>query len=368
MPTEFFPSRTISLYLSRLFIGRIVSVLVMLVMVLQLLDLLSESGRILAHPGNGEPQIWTYVSLRAPQLVARFLPYSVLLATLFTFFPLNQNSEIIAMRAAGLSAHQILAPMMATAMVVSLVSFTFNESVVSRSNATLKAWQGVEYGEVPRESGTRSNVYVTDSTSNGILYAQTLTGNGTAMQMRDVTWYDRDAQGVVSRQIRSAHARFDAPGWLLDAPAGFDVATTTSAHPSAPVVVGQGITPSQIDLSTVNPDGENIIELARTIEALRISGHRTSELEGKWWHKLSGPLSAVLMPLLGAVAAFGLARSGQLLLRAVAGMALGFTYFVVDNAALAFGNFGAYPPLIAAWAPFFLFLAVGETVLIRTEE
>ena len=367
MQAEFFPSRTISLYLSRLFIGRIVSVLVMLVMVLQLLDLLSESGRILAHPGNGEAQIWTYVSLRAPQLVARFLPYSVLLATLFTFFPLNQNSEIIAMRAAGLSAHQILAPMMATAMVVSGVSFAFNESVVARSNATLKAWQGVEYGEVPHESGTRTNVYVTDRTSNGILYAQTLTGSGSAMQMRDVTWYDRDPQGVVTAQVRSAHAHYAAPGWALDSPRGFTVATTASAHP-AMVVVGRGISPAQIDLSTVNPDGENIIELAHTIAAQQSSGHRTSELEGQWWHKLSGPLSAVLMPLLGAVAAFGLARSGQLLLRAVAGMALGFTYFVIDNAALAFGNFGAYPPLIAAWAPFFLFLAVGETVLIRTEE
>ena len=368
MPTEFFPSRTISLYLSRLFIGRIVSVLVMLVMVLQLLDLLSESGRILAHPGNGEAQIWTYVSLRVPQLVARFLPYSVLLATLFTFFPLNQNSEIIAMRAAGLSAHQILAPMMATAMVVSLVSFAFNESVVAGSNATLKAWQGVEYGEIPRESGTRSNVYVTDSSDNGILYAQTLTGSGSAMRMNNVTWYERNPQGMVTGQTRSAHAHYGAPGWVMEAPSGFDVTTTVSAHPATPVVVGRGITPGQIDLSTVNPDGENIIDLARTIAAQRASGHRTSELEGKWWHKLSGPLSAVLMPLLGAVAAFGLARSGQLLLRAVAGMALGFTYFVIDNAALAFGNFGAYPPMIAAWAPFFLFLAVGETVLIRTEE
>ncbi len=368
MPTEFFPSRTISLYLSRLFIGRIISVLLMLVMVLQLLDLLSESGHILAHPGNGEAQIWTYVSLRAPQLVARFLPYSVLLATLFTFFPLNQNSEVIAMRAAGLSAHQILAPMMATAMVVSIVSFTFNESVVARSNATLKAWQGVEYGDVPRETGTRSNIYVTDRENNGILYAQTLTGSGTAMRMANVTWYQRDAQGVVTRQLRSARARYGAPGWLLEAPRIFDVATTASSRPTAPVVVGRDITPGQIDLSTINPDGENIIELARTIAAQRASGHRTSELEGKWWHKLSGPLSAVLMPLLGAVAAFGLARSGQLLLRAVAGMALGFTYFVIDNAALAFGNFGAYPPMIAAWAPFFLFLAIGETVLIRTEE
>jgi lipopolysaccharide export system permease protein len=91
-------------------------------------------------------------------------------------------------------------------------------------------------------------------------------------------------------------------------------------------------------------------------------------LRAKWWHKISGPLSAFLMPLLGAVAAFGLARSGQLFVRAVIGMALGFAYFVIDNAALAMGSFGGYPPSLAAWAPFFLFLLIGETVLIRTEE
>ena len=55
-------------------------------------------------------------------------------------------------------------------------------------------------------------------------------------------------------------------------------------------------------------------------------------------------------------------------MRAVIGMALGFAYFVIDNAALAMGSFGGYPPSLAAWAPFFLFLLIGETVLIRTEE
>jgi lipopolysaccharide export system permease protein len=49
-----------------------------------------------------------------------------------------------------------------------------------------------------------------------------------------------------------------------------------------------------------------------------------------------GPADALL-----GVAAFGLARSGQLFMRAVIGMALGFAYFVVDNAALAMGSFGA---------------------------
>jgi len=32
------------------------------------------------------------------------------------------------------------------------------------------------------------------------------------------------------------------------------------------------------------------------------------------------------------------------------------------------GNLGAYPPILAAWAPFFLFLLIGEIVLIRSEE
>jgi lipopolysaccharide export system permease protein len=55
-------------------------------------------------------------------------------------------------------------------------------------------------------------------------------------------------------------------------------------------------------------------------------------------------------------------------MRATVGMALGFAYFVADNFSLAMGNAGAYPPAIAAWAPFLLFLLIGETVLIRTEE
>src|SRR3546814_8004154 len=50
--------------------------LLMLVLVLQVLDLLGESGDILARQGNGQMQLLYYVSLRTPQLVARFLPYS----------------------------------------------------------------------------------------------------------------------------------------------------------------------------------------------------------------------------------------------------------------------------------------------------
>lgn len=372
MHLEFFPSRTLMLYLMRLFISRIISVLIMLVIVLQLLDLLGESGKILAHPGNGEAQLWSYVLLRIPQLVARFVPYSVLLATLLTFWPLNQNSEVIAMRAAGLSAHQILAPMLMTAALVAVCSFGFNERIVTHASATLKAWQSTDYGAMPQGEGIHGGVYIGDGPD--ILAADNVSGSGAGMRMAGVTWYHRDLKGMVLQQIRSPHASYvhatstsPTGGWLLDAPRRFD-AQTLANGPITPLVVGHGVTPAQVEISTVDADGENLFALGTSIDTLRANGRRTAELDGKWWHKLAGPLSAVLMPLLGAVAAFGLARSGQLLIRAVIGMALGFAYFVIDNAALALGNFGGYPPLIAAWAPFLLFLLVGEAVLIRTEE
>ena len=366
MLLDFFPSRTLTWYLAKTFVTRILAVLVMLVLVLMMLDLLTTTADILAYPGNGEGELLHYVGLRVPQLIARFLPYSVLLATMITLATFNQNSEVVAMKAAGLSAHQILAPLLLAAGLVSLTSFAFNERVVTRATGTLSAWQAVDYGPVPQDSGVRSNVYF--AVGDDILSAATVSGLGQATTMRTVTFYERDPKGMIQRELTSDGAVWANPGWRLTAPRVFDVRTAEAAPSAAPAVVARGLTLDQVALGKVDPDAQPLAKLSRSIKALDKEGRRTSELKGKWWHKISGPLSAVLMPLLGAVAGFGLARSGGVFVRAVIGMALGFAYFVVDNAALAMGSFGGYPPLLAAWAPFLLFLLVGETVLIRTEE
>ncbi|MGB7408778.1 MAG: LPS export ABC transporter permease LptG, partial [Pontixanthobacter sp.] len=352
MQFDFFPSRTLTFYLAKLFVVRIIAMLAVLVLVLMALDLLSSSGEILAVEGNGQAELLTYASLRIPQLTARFLPYSVLLATLITLVTLNQNSEVIAMKAAGLSAHQVLAPLLLTALVTAGVSFAFNETVVTRATATLKAWESADFGPVPEAAGIRTNVYLTDGPN--ILTAARISGRGTDTRMEDVTWYQRSENTTLVRQLRADSATYANPGWILNDGEQFDVAAADTSTFER-VLVGQGLSPAQIELESVDPDAQSFFELSESIDAYEEVGRRTSELKAKWWHKLSGPLSAFLMPLLGAVAAFGLARSGQLFLRAVIGMALGFAYFVVDNAALAMGSFGGYPPLLAAWAPFVLF-------------
>ncbi|MWV27203.1 LPS export ABC transporter permease LptG [Aurantiacibacter rhizosphaerae] len=365
MLLDFFPSRTLTIYLAKMFAVRIVAVLGMLVMVLLMLDLLGKTGDILAVEGNTNAEVWLYASLRAPQLVSRFLPYSVLLATIITLAGMNQNSEVISMKAAGMSAHQILAPLLLIGLVVAAISFAFNERIVTRATATLSAWENVEFAAVPEDRGARTNVYFNDGTD--VLLGGTLSGRGDQSVLTDVTFYDRDDGGMIKRQITADRATFASPGWRLENADSFDVATANSERLDS-IVVAEGVEIAQVELRRVDADAQPLGELSQSIDALRGADRRTGELEAKWWHKISGPLSAVLMPLLGAVAGFGLARSGKLFQRAIIGMALGFAYFVVDNAALAMGSFGGYPPLLAAWAPFFLFLLVGETVLVRTEE
>ena len=361
---QFFPSRRMAGYLARLFLTRSLAVLFSLVLVLMTLDLLANTGNILAHPGNGDAELWRYVGLRVPQLIARFLPFSVLLGTLVTLVTLNQHSEIISMKAAGVSAHQIIAPLILVGLMIAVVNFVFNERIVIRANAALSAWEAVEYGPVPPASRVQENVRLQHG--DDLIFADQVAGEGENVRLRGVAIYDRTG-GTLRRIMNAASGAKVPDGWELRDVTLFVVETGRYTHMNR-ATLDNSLRPDQFTLASVDADEQSFWELRRSIARLQAAGRRTTDLAASLWHKLSGPLSTVLMPLLAAIAAFGLARSGQLVVRAVLGMALGFAYFVADNFALAMGNFGAYPPFLAAWGPFLLFFLVGEAVLIRGEE
>jgi lipopolysaccharide export system permease protein len=364
MQTQFFPSRTMARYMAKMFLIRSLAVLAALVIVLQALDLLGESDKILGVAGNDNGDLWRYVSMRTPQIAARFLPFSVLLGTLITMVTLNQNSEVVSMKASGLSAHQVLAPLILASLGVAVVSFTFNERIVSRATATLNRWQKVEYARIPMDSRTQSDIWVRDGTN--LINAGSVEGRGPATRLSDVTIYDRSG-GELSSIVRGKSAKPAGTGWALTEATRFDVARGVTDKLGT-VTIGVGVRPDQFTLASVDPDGLSFMKLWDAIGDLEAAGRPTQSLRASLWHKISGPLSTVLMPLLAAVAAFGVARSGKLFVRAVIGMGLGFAYFVADNFGLAMGGLGAYPPLLAAWGPFFLFLLIGEFVLVKTEE
>lgn len=363
---SFFPSRHLAFYMVKLFLTRSLAVLIALVLILMTLDLLGESGKILAVPGNGDSELWRYVMLRIPLLVSRFLPFSILLGTLIAFVGLNQHSEVVAMKAAGLSAHQILAPLMLASLGVAGLLFVFNETVVVRSAAQVNAWSDNDYRPIPPESGVHGNVWVL--AGSDLVRAGLVSGHGKSLAASRVTIYER-RDGILSRVVDAERAVPDRTrgDWKLTDVRVYD--SEMNLIRKLPEARGlEGVTETQLTLAKVDPDELDYRTLKQRVEDLEAAGRPADAARTGLVHKISGPISTMLMPLLAAIAAFGLARSGQVLLRASIGMALGFAYFVADNFSLAMGNAGAYPPLVAAWAPFLLFLLIGETVLVRTEE
>ncbi len=246
---SFFPSRTLAWYMVRLFLTRSLAVLVALVLILMTLDLLGESGKILAVPGNTDADLWRYVSYRLPMLVSRFLPFSVLLGTLIAFVGLNQNSEVVAMKAAGLSAHQILAPLVLASIGLSAILFAFNEGVVVNSTRVVTNWSDNDYKPVPRVSGTLSNVWVLNG--DDLIRARIVGGRPFAAQ--NVTIYDRSG-GVLQRVIEASRAvpRPESGDWMLENvrlySAGMNVVRNFAAAPAM-----QGVTPNQLTLAKVDP-------------------------------------------------------------------------------------------------------------------
>ncbi|WP_420140921.1 LptF/LptG family permease, partial [Sphingomonas sp.] len=263
--TAFFASRTISWYMARLFVVRSAGVLAALIVVLMALDLLGESGDILAHPGNGDAQLWHYVSLRVPQLIQQFLPFSVLLGALITLVTLNQNSEIISMKAAGISAHQILAPLVLASLAVAGLSFWFNDHVVARATAALSAWQAVEYGPIPINRNGIPNVWV--RSGEDLIHAASVTGRGATTVLHTVSVFDR-ADGKLVAITTAPRAVQGEGGWVIANARRFEVARGV-ATTQPRMVFAKGVAADRFTLAAVNAEGLSFRGLYEAIGDLR---------------------------------------------------------------------------------------------------
>ena len=147
-------------------------------------------------------------------LVSRFLPFSVLLGTLIAFVGLNQNSEVVAMKAAGLSAHQILAPLIVASIGIAALLFAFNEGVVVNSTRVVNAWTDNDYKPIPPASGILGNVWVLNG--DDLIRAGMVAG-AALRRPSGVTIYDRDGGDPAAGDRRRARgsATRQSGDWLL---------------------------------------------------------------------------------------------------------------------------------------------------------
>ena len=360
------PSLGLGYYMGKTYILRFLAMLLGLVATLQLLDLMAHTDKIMSAEGATSAGLFYYVSLRAPQLISQFIPFSALLATLLTLASLSQHSEIIIMKAAGLSAQKILFPLALPCLFIALLHFAFDNFITTKTSAELRYWEDNDYAvNLPPASEYSTEARFVEG--NALILIKAVSKNGNVVILDKVSIYERGESGNLEKLIRANFAVHAAGAWQLFEVRSFDPLThqmTTSETQDWDVT----IPPERFLAATINPDLVNFKELYTAISDLKAEGGNVQTLEASLYQKIAGPMASLLMPLLGAIAGFGIHRAGTLLTRAVLGMALGFTFFVADNFMLAMGEFGVAPPLMAAGAPFLLFMSVGLAVIFFTEE
>lgn len=130
--------RRLSRYLLRQLVAPFCFALAALTSLMLLNQIAKKFGSLV---GKGLP--WSVVAevfvLSLPFILAMTLPMAVLLAVLYTFSHLAADNEVTAMRASGISVPQILRPVLAWGIVMTVLTFGFVDQVLPRSNARLRA-------------------------------------------------------------------------------------------------------------------------------------------------------------------------------------------------------------------------------------
>jgi lipopolysaccharide export system permease protein len=359
-------SATLDYYVGRAYLMRFLILLVGVSLVLQVLDLLSNSGDIMAAPGATYDSVLKYIRLRWPQLISEFTPFTGLLAALMTYTTLNQHSEIVIMKASGMAPWRIVLPLIVASFAIAVMHFIFNESVVVQSSAKLKYWQEHNYAvdlSAPPKGSTRT--WVLDN--NNFIEVKAVTRNGPLLVIDELTVYERDMNGQLTGVLKADFGVFKDQEWTLFDARHFNTQNLEVASEERTAWT-TGIPPERFLALAISPTDVSFGELWSAIVRLEKEGYPIRYLSASLHHKIAAPLATMLMPLLAAIAAFGVLRSGQLFIRAAIALAFGFAYFIVDNLLLAMGQFGRMPPSLSAWAPLFLFLTAGLLVLVYSEE
>jgi len=352
-------------YLGRLFFIRFIGLLIFFVIVMQMLDLLNQSSDIMAQDGASIYSMLQYISWRAPQIASQFTPFAALLGVVVTLSLLNYSSEITVMRAAGMSVHRVLFPVGFVCLLIAATHFIFHETVVVGATEKLAYWEANDYAvDLPPDLGTRTKVRL--SFDNEHISAGSAARVGDAIVLNNVTIYDLDDDRLTGRVTEARNAVFEDGQWRLVN------ATTLNADTLAVTKTAESPWATQLDPEllfalSLDPERTGLAELTRKIGQLRADGADTRADTTSLLGRFSKPLATLVMPLLGAIAGFGMRRQGNQLARAVAGTTLGFSYFVAENLLLAFGKLGVVPAMLGAFFPFALFMVIGFSILLALE-
>jgi lipopolysaccharide export system permease protein len=315
--------------------------------------------------------------LRCPEFISLSLPMATLLSTLMVYARLSTDSELIAMRSAGISVYRLVMPAIVLSFLVSALTFGFNEAVVpaakyqatqtleealksEKPNFKESNIQHLQYQDVRQPDGSKTQVL------ERIFYAQQFDGR----QMKQLTVLDM-SRPEVTQIITAKTAEWNANANIWDFYNGTIYMVDPNGSYKNIVKFEQQrveLPRTPLDLASRDRDSTemNIEEVREYRELLRQSGDekRMRRMDLRIQQKIAFPFVCLVFGLAGATLGIRPQRAGRGTSFAIS-IVIIFTYYLLSFVCDSMGQLEVLPIVLAAWLPTLVGLIAGLWLLIR---
>jgi LPS export ABC transporter permease LptG/LPS export ABC transporter permease LptF len=311
----------------------------------------------------------TYFFYQTPQFVYYIIPLSVLLAALVTIGMLTKNSELIVMKACGISLYRVALPMLVCAVAAGAVLFALEETVLGPWNRQAESIRHVMRGGLPQTFDVINRRWMVSS--DGDIYHYVYFDPRTR-QLSGLSIYEfSDEMRRLDRRVFAERAIYlgggngSTDGWHAEQ--GWvrtfrDDGDTASFSPFAESTIT--VEPAAYFVTqTPEPKYMSYSQLKGYIERLKTSGLDVVEQQVELARKVSFPFVTLIMTLIAVPFAVTTGRHGAMYGIGV-GIVLAIAYWVTISVFAALGSGGLMAPTLAAWAPNLLFGAAAAYLLL----
>jgi lipopolysaccharide export system permease protein len=307
-------------------------------------------------------QLVLFLWYSSPQFIYYLMPLSALISTLVTIGLLTKSSELIVMRACGISLYRVTVPLLALGLAWSGALFGLEETVLAHANRQAEELRHIMRGGSPRTFDVMNRQWVTGTA--GELYHYTYFDPRLNL-LNELSIYEFDDMGWrLARRTQAAQAAYRNKTW--EAERGWMRTFGANDVSQYTPFAKQNLKLEPIEyFRTEQPDAERMsfTDLRRYISSLRTSGFDVVPYTVALHRKVSFPFVALVMTLIGVPFAVTTGRRGALYGIGI-GISLAICYWGLFILFTAIGSAGMLTPVLAAWAPNVLFLTVATYLLL----
>lgn len=360
---------TLAFYVARSYLVALLWVLLIVVTLLLLFD----SIELIRRSGSrqvGMDVILVMALYHLPMLIQATLPFVFMSAALLVFWRFSRSSELVVIRAAGLSAWQFLGPIILTVLLLSILNVTLLNPLASslfiRYERLEPRLEGGEEAPLAMSSG---GFWLREVHPDGFLvtHARGARQIDKTLSLEDVTVFRFDKSGRFTHRTDARHAVLGKESLLLS-----DVIETRPGEPpqrAGSVTLPTNLTLPKIQDSFSSPETISFWGLPSFIRFFEAAGFSANAHRLHFQSLLASPVMVISMVLMGAVFSITAGQRGaNWLVRFALATATGFGIYFLGRVTYTLGQSETLPSFLAAWALPLITLFVALFLLFHLED